>query len=47
MKNIDQNKLISVEEFCNEMGRLIYYFDQTIDAIRFDSKALVVYLTLI
>lgn len=47
MKNIDQNKLISVEEFCNEMGRLIYYFDQTIDTIRFDSKALVVYLTLI
>lgn len=47
MKNIDQNKLISVEEFCNEMDRLIYYFDQTIDTIRFDSKALVVYLTLI
>jgi len=47
MKNIDQNKLISVEEFCNEMGRLIYYFDQTIDTTRFDSKALVVYLTLI
>ncbi len=47
MINIDKNKLISVEDFCNEMGRLIFYFDQTINAIKFDSKALVVYLTLI
>lgn len=36
-----------MEDFCNEMGRLIYYFEQTINTIRFDSKALVVYLTLI
>ena len=47
MINIDKNKLISVEDFCKEMGRLIFYFDQTIHAIKFDSKALVVYLTLI
>lgn len=47
MINIDKNKLISVEDFCNEMGRLIFYFDQTINTIKFDSKALVVYLTLI
>lgn len=47
MINIDKNKLISVEDFCKEMGRLIFYFDQTINAIKFDSKALVVYLTLI
>lgn len=47
MKNIDQNKLIPVEEFCNEMGRLIFYFDQIINTIKFDSKTLVVYLTLI
>ena len=47
MINIDKNKLISVKDFCNEMGRLIFYFDQTINTIKFDSKALVVYLTLI
>ncbi len=47
MINIDKNKLISVEDFCNEMGRLIFYFDQTINTIKSDSKALVVYLTLI
>lgn len=47
MITIERNKLISVKDFCNEMGRLIYYFDQTINTIRFDSKALVVYLTLI
>lgn len=47
MINIDKNKLISVEDFCKEMGRLIFYFDQTIHAIKFDSKALVVYLTII
>ena len=42
MKNIDQNKLISVEEFCNEMGRLIYYFDQTIDTTKaFESNLIV------
>ena len=47
MINIDKNKLISVEDYCNEMGRLIFYFDQTINTIKSDSKALVVYLTLI
>lgn len=47
MIDIDKNKLISVDDFCNEMGRLIYYFDQTINTIKFNSKALVVYLTLI
>ena len=47
MINYERDKLISVEDFCNEMGRLIYYFDQTINTIRFESKALVVYLTLI
>lgn len=47
MINIDKNKLISVEEFCEEMSRLIFYFNQTINTIKFDSKALVVYLTLI
>ena len=47
MINIDKYKLISVEDFCNEMGRLIFYFDQTIYTIKSDSKALVVYLTLI
>ena len=47
MINIDKNKLISVKDFCNEMGRLIFYFDQTINTIKFDSKASVVYLTLI
>ena len=47
MINIDKNKLISVKDFCNEMGRLIFYFDQPINTIKFDSKALVVYLTLI
>ena len=47
MINIDKNKLISVKDFCNEMGRLIFYFDQTINTIKFDSKALVVYLTII
>ena len=44
---IQRDKLISVEDFCNEMGRLIFYFDQTINTIKSDSKALVVYLTLI
>lgn len=44
---IERDKLISVEDFCNEMGRLIFYFDQTINTIKSDSKALVVYLTLI
>lgn len=47
MITIERKKLISVKDFCNEMGRLIYYFDQIINTIRFDSKALVVYLTLI
>ena len=47
MITIEQKKLISVKDFCNEMGRLIYYFDQIINTIRFDSKDLVVYLTLI
>lgn len=47
MINIERNKLVPVEDFCNEMGRLIFYFDQTINTIKFDSKALVVYLTLI
>lgn len=47
MINIDKNKLISVEDFCNEMGRLIFYFGHTINTIKSDSKALVVYLTLI
>lgn len=44
---IQRDKLISVDDFCNEMGRLIFYFDQTINTIKSDSKALVVYLTLI
>ena len=44
---VQRDKLISVEDFCNEMGRLIFYFDQTINTIKSDSKALVVYLTLI
>lgn len=47
MIDIDKNQLISVKDFCNEMGRLIFYFDQTINTIKFESKALVVYLTLI
>ena len=47
MINYERDKLISVEDFCNEMGRLIFYFDQTINTIKFDSKDLVVYLTLI
>lgn len=47
MININQNKLIPVKDFCNEMGKLIFYFDQTINTIKFDSKALVVYQVLI
>lgn len=47
MININRNKLIPVEDFCNEMGKLIFYFDQTINTIKFDSKALFVYQVLI
>ena len=47
MITIEQNKLIPVKDFCYEIGKLIFYFDQTINTINIDSKALVVYLTLI
>lgn len=47
MININRYKLIPVKDFCNEMGKLIFYFDQIINTIKFDSKALVVYQVLI
>lgn len=47
MITLDKNKLISTKDFCTEMGKLIFYFDKTIDTINFNSKNLVVYQVLI
>ena len=47
MLTLDKNKLISTKDFCAEMGKLIFYFDKTIDTINFNSKNLVVYQVLI
>ena len=33
MITLDKNKLISTKDFCTEMGKLIFYFDKTIDTI--------------
>lgn len=44
---INKNKIIDTELFHQEMGKLIFYFSQTIETIKYDSKELLVYYVLI
>ncbi len=44
---VNKDRIIDIEIFHQEMGKLIFSFDQIIETVKYDSKELLVYYVLI